>query len=339
MTVSTAAVPRAFIWRRLHSLTGLLLVLFLVEHLLTNSQAALWLGEDARGFVNMVNAIHNLPYLEVIEILLIGVPILIHGVWGVKYAMTAKFNSGKTDGSSPHIPLRRNRAYSWQRITSWILLVGIIFHVAKFRFLDYPEKVNLGDKTAYLIKISMDDGLYTVADRLDVKLYDQVQITNERQNLEKKNGEISLQAAEKTKKEIIDPWTGPIPQEYTRQKAMILNSAQQYEIQTKWVAALEKEKLSSGEVIAVADTFGAASVLAVRNTFKSPIYVGFYTIFVIAACFHACNGFWTFLITWGWILKMAAQRAWVTVSVVLMAVLLFFGLAAIWGTYWINLRY
>lgn len=68
MTAAAAAIPKAFIWRRLHSLMGLWLVLFLIEHLLTNSQAALWLGDNGRGFVNMVNAIHNLPYLEVIEL-------------------------------------------------------------------------------------------------------------------------------------------------------------------------------------------------------------------------------------------------------------------------------
>lgn len=37
-------LPSAFIWRRAHSLTGLWLVLFLIEHLLTNSQAALFLA-------------------------------------------------------------------------------------------------------------------------------------------------------------------------------------------------------------------------------------------------------------------------------------------------------
>ena len=52
MTAATAVIPRAFIWRRLHSLMGLWLVLFLGEHLLTNSQAALWLGDNGKGFVD-----------------------------------------------------------------------------------------------------------------------------------------------------------------------------------------------------------------------------------------------------------------------------------------------
>lgn len=280
------SIPKAFIWRRLHSLMGLWLVLFLMEHLLTNSQAALWLGDDGKGFVTLVNGFHNLPYLQAIEVGLLGIPFLIHMVWGVKYLLTSKSNSGCSDGSAPSLPIGRNRAYSWQRITSWILLVGIILHVTKFRFLEYPEKISVGKETYYVVKVGMDDGLYSVADRLDVSLY---------------NGHI--------------------------------------EEKTAFVHALEKKKMAPGEVLAVAKDFGTASLMAVRNTFKNPIYMVLYTVFVLAAVFHACNGFWTFLLTWGWVLKMAAQRAWVTVSVILMAVLLFLGLAAIWGTWWINLRY
>ena len=179
MTAVPTAIPKAFIWRRLHSLMGLWLVLFLMEHLLTNSQAALWLGDNGQGFVSMVNALHNLPYLQVIEVGLLGIPLLIHMIWGVQYLLTGKKNSGRSDGSVPHIPSSRNRAYTWQRITSWILLVCLIGHVVKFRFLEYPEKVFDGQKTSYLIPISMDEGLKTLSKRLDVTLYDAAAIDQE----------------------------------------------------------------------------------------------------------------------------------------------------------------
>src|ERR1700719_477349 len=81
-------IPQAFIWRRAHSLTGLWLVLFLIEHLIVNSQAALFVGDNGNGFVNAVNSIKDLPYLPVIEIFLLGVPFLIHGLWGIKYLLT-----------------------------------------------------------------------------------------------------------------------------------------------------------------------------------------------------------------------------------------------------------
>lgn len=337
---TTVAIPKAFIWRRIHSLMGLWLVLFLTEHLLTNSQAALWLGDNGEGFVNMVNTIHNLPYLEVIELTLLGVPILIHGIWGIKYLFTSKSNSRRTNGSSPSIPSPRNHAYTWQRITSWILLFGIIGHVSKFRFLDYPEKVHLACEDVYLIKIDMDNGLYTLADRLNFKLYDSALIESKESELNESQSEKDLiQEAHELRKEKIDRWTGPVDQDYNNKTAMILTRAQKDQSNATLVHALERQKLSSGEVVALTHEFGTASLLAVRNTFKNPIYIALYTIFVLAACFHASNGFWTFLLTWGWILKMTAQKAWASVSVVLMIILIFLGLAAIWGTYWINLRY
>lgn len=339
MTASVATVPRAFIWRRLHSLAGLWFVLFLVEHLLTNSQAALWLGDSGRGFIDMVNAIHNLPYLEVLELTLLGAPILLHMVLGVKYLFSAKANSSKSDGSTPYLPLPRNRAYTWQRITSWVLLFCLIGHVVKFRFLQYPDNIPVAGETHYAATVSVDDGLYTLADRLHVVLYDNASIAHEREALEARKGEEALlEIAEQMKTKDTMQWNGLPSQEYDGQKAIILDSAQNYREKVAFVSALEKYHLSSGKVLAVAKDFGTASLLTVRDTFKYPIYIGLYTLFVLAACFHACNGFWTFLITWGWILKMAAQRAWTTVAAVMMAVLIFLGLAAIWGTYLINLR-
>jgi succinate dehydrogenase / fumarate reductase cytochrome b subunit len=288
--MTTAIIPKEFVWRRLHSLMGLWLVIFLLEHLLTNSQAALLLGDNGKGFVRMVNWLHNLPYLQVIEITLLGVPILIHLFLGLKYLFTAKFNSYKTDGSKPMLRYGRNRAYTWQRITSWILLIGLLVHIAHFRFLDYPRSLQLNSQSFYLIRVTSDEGLPSVASRLGVELYDERAIT----------------------KEIGKPHA--------------------------WVEALSHYTLSSGEIVAVAKDFGTASLLAVRDTFKSPYYVAFYTIFVLAACFHAFNGFWTFLITWGVILKASAQKSMVTFAIGLMLLVAFLGLASVWGTYWLNLK-
>lgn len=331
--MTTATIPRAFVWRRLHSLTGLWLVLFLMEHLLTNSQAALLLGENGQGFVKMVNALHNFPYLQAIEIFLLGVPILVHMIWGVQYLFTAKPNSYGSNRAKPALPeYGRNRAYTWQRITSWILLFMLAFHVVKFRFLEYPVSVSQGAKSSYMVRISLDTGLYTVADRLGVRLYDQTAIEKEKRNLEDRSGESALVDAAHT----IQSEENLV---YDAQKAVILASAQKFEEKTAFVNALQKQTLSQREVVAVADNFGTASLLVVRNTFKNPFYVGFYTVFVLAACFHAFNGFWTFLISWGIILKMSAQRSMATFAIALMLIVTFLGLAAVWGTYWINLRY
>jgi succinate dehydrogenase / fumarate reductase, cytochrome b subunit len=334
MTTSMT-LHKALIWKRLHSLFGLWIVLFLFEHLLTNSQAALWIGDDGNAFVRMVNLIHNLPYLEAIEVLLIGVPLGFHLVLGIKYLWSGKFNSYKTDGSKPSLPeYGRNRAYSWQRITSWILVFLLLFHVVRFRFLEYPHEVALGKESVYLVKVQMDNGLYTVADRLDVSLYDVDVIDKVREGLRKEKISSSLIEAAQAIRANDDR-----PQEYDEQKGMILASAQSFEQREEFVKALDRISCKTDEVIAVSKSFGTATLLTVRDTFKNPLYVAIYTIFVLAACYHGFNGFWTFLITWGLILSYASQKRMVKVAIGLMALVTFLGLAAIWGTYWVNLKY
>lgn len=298
--MTVAVLPRVFVWRRLHSLMGLWLVLFLVEHLLVNSQAALLLGDNAKGFVDAVNAIHNFPYLQIIESILLGIPIVIHGVWGVKYLMTSKFNVGKSDGSTPSLgEYGRNRAYTWQRLTSWILLVGLILHVAKFRFIGYPDSLNQGAHSYYFVPLSIDKGLYTVASRLGVELYDVEQVTQERKRLEDRQGEQALVEVAKTL---------PENTTYDAQQQMIAVSAETYRQKMEWMLMLEKQNIKPGQVVAVAKDFGTTSLLTVRDTFKHPLYGALYTLFVLAACFHAFNGLWTFCITWGVVLKVAAQK-------------------------------
>ena len=309
---------------------GLWLVLFLCEHLLVNSQAALLLGDNAQGFVGLVNSIHNFPYLQVIECFLLGIPILIHGIWGVKYLFTSKMNSRRTNGTAPDMhQYGRNRAYSWQRLSSWILLVGLILHVAKFRFIDYPRSLNLGNQQSYFVTVSVDKGLYTVAARLGVQLLGAEQIEQQRKELEARHAEQTLVDVAKTLQ---------ASDQYDAQQQMILTSAQSYEQKKAWIETLEKERVGPHEVVAACSNFGTATLMSVRDTFKSPLYVGLYTIFVLAACFHAFNGLWTFLITWGAILRVSAQKSALRITWSLMALVSFLGLAAIWGTYFLNLK-
>lgn len=267
MSIKTETVSGEFAWRRIHSLMGLWLVIFLFEHLTVNSQATLWLGDDGIGFVRLVNFLEALPFLQVIEILLIGVPFLLHMVWGVKRALTAKVNVRKTDGSAPSLSYSRNHAFRWQRLTSWILLFGVAAHVVQMRFVLIPKEISQDGKTLYVVTVSEDPGLASIAKRLDV------------------------------------------------------------ELETK-----------EDTVLAKAKTPGKAMLFTVRNTFKSPTYCALYTIFVLAAAFHAMNGFWTSMITWGVLLSYRSQKAFLPFCWAASLLLGFLGLAAIWGSYWLNLR-
>ena len=155
MATRAEMISSPFVWRRVHSLMGLWLVIYLIEHLIVNSQATLWIGDDGSGFVKLVNSLEGLPYLQVIEIVFIGIPLVLHGYWGVKRALTAKGNARRTDGSAPSLPYGRNRAFTWQRLTSWILLIGIIAHVVQMRFVQMPREVG----GRYVVQLQRDEGL------------------------------------------------------------------------------------------------------------------------------------------------------------------------------------
>lgn len=330
MNVKVPVISSAFIWRRVHSLMGFWLVVFLFEHLLVNSQAALWIGDDGHIFVKFVNLLESLPYLQVVEVVLIGIPLALHAGWGIKRAFSSKANSGGSNGGSPSLKYGRNRAYTWQRLSSWILLVGIIGHVIDMRFLDYPKSAMKDNQEQYLVALDFDEGLYSLSKRLQVFLYSPQQIS---QILECSKSKDLVPESKKSLLEAVKPT------EYLPDKEKEVERIQISHQNKEWAEKLASFNLNQNQVVAAALKPGTAMLLSVRDTFKSPLMVALYTIFILAAAFHAGNGFWTFLITWGLILSMRAQRAMIPVSIFGMCLLGFLGLAAIWGSYWINLRY
>lgn len=306
-STKTSSISSAFIWRRVHSLMGFWLVIYLVEHLIINSQAALWLGDQGAGFITFVNFLEALPCLQVIESLLIGFPLLIHAIWGIHRALTQKINSFPTKGTTPHLSYSRNHAFTWQRLSSWILLFGILGHVLQMRFLEAPQKIVIGNETRYLNKITFDEDLYTLAPRFGVTLYS-AQTISELNTFTSQNTFSPLQAKE-------------------------TEELQQMAQKNAWICKLKSFSLKKNEVIAESPSPGVGMLLMVRNTFKNPLFALLYTIFVLAASFHAFNGFWTFLITWGIILSYRSQKSMIPVSVIGMSILSVLGLIAIWGNY------
>ena len=130
-----------FLLRRLHSLTGIVPIgVFLIAHLTTNSSMA-WGGMALRGehaglsfqeggaayFYDEVEWINTqVPHLLLIEITL-WVSIAFHSVLGVYYATTGKFN---TDRYS----YQDNKRYKWQRISGYVGILFIFYHVATLRW-------------------------------------------------------------------------------------------------------------------------------------------------------------------------------------------------------------
>ncbi|WP_124727013.1 succinate dehydrogenase cytochrome b558 subunit [Staphylospora marina] len=114
---------REFLNRRLHSLLGVIPVgFFLVEHLFTNYYAT----KGAGAFIKQVEWLWGIPFLLVLEIFFIFLPLLYHGVYGLYVALQAKNNVG-------NFGTFRNWMFFLQRVTGVITLVFVVWHVWETR--------------------------------------------------------------------------------------------------------------------------------------------------------------------------------------------------------------
>src|SRR3982751_5285358 len=117
-------LSRTFILRKLHQLSGIMpLGIFLLEHFYTNSKAL----SGAQDFNNAVVDLQSIPYILLVEIGAIFIPLIYHAVYGMVITMEARPNNLA-------YPYSRNWFYLIQRITGVILFFFITFHVLNFRF-------------------------------------------------------------------------------------------------------------------------------------------------------------------------------------------------------------
>lgn len=117
------APRRAFVLRRLHSLTGVVPVgVFLVEHLWTNASALA--GEGP--FLAAVEHIQRMPALPIVEVFGIFAPLAFHAIYGVKLAREGKPNLGSYGYT-------RNWLYFLQRVTGLLTFAFVLAHLWEFR--------------------------------------------------------------------------------------------------------------------------------------------------------------------------------------------------------------
>ena len=117
-------LSRTFILRKLHQLSGIFpLGIFLLEHFYTNSKAL----SGAGSFNKAVADLQSIPYILLVEIGGIFIPLIYHAVYGLVITMEARPNNLA-------YPYPRNWFYTIQRITGVILFFFILFHVLNFRF-------------------------------------------------------------------------------------------------------------------------------------------------------------------------------------------------------------
>lgn len=114
---------REFVSRRLHSLLGVIPIgLFLLVHLVVNHYATVGVG----AFNKAANFMESLPFLHVLEWVLIYLPLLFHAIYGLYIAFTSTSNVGR-------LGFFRNWMYLLQRITGVITLIFIAWHVWETR--------------------------------------------------------------------------------------------------------------------------------------------------------------------------------------------------------------
>lgn len=124
---------RDFVSRRLHSLLGVIpLGVFLFQHLTVNYLAT----RGPEVFNKAANFISNLPYLYVLEWVIIYIPLLFHGIYGVYIAFQAKNNVRRYG-------FFRNVMFLLQRISGVISLIFIAWHIWQTRVqVLFGETVN-----------------------------------------------------------------------------------------------------------------------------------------------------------------------------------------------------
>jgi succinate dehydrogenase / fumarate reductase cytochrome b subunit len=114
----------SYLYRKFHSLMGVVpLGGFIVMHMLTNYAA--FEGGPA-GFDKKVQWIHDLPLLLFMEIFVIWLPLLYHGVYGLYVAYQSNNNVNRYSYG-------RNWMFTLQRVTGVLTFVFLAWHIWQTR--------------------------------------------------------------------------------------------------------------------------------------------------------------------------------------------------------------
>ncbi len=121
--LSFSKEERYFLIRRLFSLTGIIPIgAFFLEHLYSNAIAL----SGSQAYNEMIEKLMAIPFLPMVEIALIALPLAFHAAIGISIVLSGKNNPVQ-------YPYVNNWRYSLQRITGMIALIYIAYHVWETR--------------------------------------------------------------------------------------------------------------------------------------------------------------------------------------------------------------
>jgi succinate dehydrogenase / fumarate reductase cytochrome b subunit len=119
-----AGQGRSFLWRRLHSLSGIVPVgLFLVEHFISNAFAT----NGPWAYRDQVKFLSGLPFVPFLEFFGIYLPLAYHALYG--FYIWFRGESNVKD-----YPFASNFMYAAQRWTGGITFLYIVWHTYTMRF-------------------------------------------------------------------------------------------------------------------------------------------------------------------------------------------------------------
>lgn len=117
-----------FLIRRVHSLLGIIPIgIFICVHFCLNSSVFL------NGFSTYeitIAGMKSIPLIVVAELVIIAIPILFHGIYGIWIVYLAKNNALKFN-------YYRNWMFYLQRITAVITLIFVLVHVYTLRLMQH----------------------------------------------------------------------------------------------------------------------------------------------------------------------------------------------------------
>jgi len=119
--------PSIHFWlRRLHSLSGIVPIgFFLLEHMFSNS----FILFGAEAYNRQIKFLQSFPFVALIEITFIGLPILYHALYGIYVWTTGKTNLA-------WYPYPKNFLYTLQRWTGLVAFLYIGYHVYHTRIVN-----------------------------------------------------------------------------------------------------------------------------------------------------------------------------------------------------------
>jgi succinate dehydrogenase / fumarate reductase, cytochrome b subunit len=119
-----AGQGHSFLLRRLHSLSGIIPIgAFLLEHFISNAFAT----NGPKAYADQVKFLTGLPFVPVLEIVGIYIPILYHSFYGFYIWFRGKSNVSE-------YPWAGNFMYAAQRWTGGITFAYIVWHTYTMRF-------------------------------------------------------------------------------------------------------------------------------------------------------------------------------------------------------------